>query len=213
MWLAHVLPGDYIDPSGTALMAWGGYKMPWKTYDKFDQNDKRLKVLLSKYPIGKDAQGNIIYKDARAAGDLGAIPMKYNPDGWKENSQNGTTDYPVYRYADVLLMLAEARNEVSGGPVPAAYEEINAVRTRAGLPNLPQGLSKDDFLKKIQNERLFELWSEGTRRDDLIRWGLFIKRAQDDGSAFATPNKVLYPLPRSVVNQSNGVIVQNQGYN
>lgn len=213
MWLAHALPADYKDPSGINLTAWGGYKMPWKSYDKFNQVDKRLKVLLSKYPTGKDAEGKVIYKDARAAGDLGAVPMKFAPDPSKANAQNSGVDFPIYRYADVLLMLAESINEANGGPNDEAYNDVFEVRNRAGLGKLEPGLSKAQFLAKVQDERLFELWAEGWRRDDLIRWNMYTQRAAADGSATAESFRVLYPLPRSVVNQSNGVIKQNNGYN
>lgn len=213
MWLAHALPADYVDPSGIPLTAWGGYKMRWSSYDKFAPADKRLKMLLESYPVGKDAGGNIIYRNARTGGDMGAVPMKFSPDPSRANSQNSGVDFPIYRYADVLLMLAESINEANNGPTTEAYNNINEVRERAGLPDLPDGLSKTAFLEKIQDERLFELWGEGWRRDDLIRWGKFIQRAIDDGSTTAEPYKVLLPLPRSVVTQSNGVIQQNQGYN
>lgn len=210
-WLAMSLPPDYQDPSGIPLTAWGGYKMPWKTYDKFDPADKRLKVLLEKYPVGKDANGNILYKDARAAGDPGAVPMKFGPDPSRANSQNSGIDFPIFRYADVLLMLAESINEAKGAPDAEAYNAINQVRERAGLAPLAN-LNHDGFLKAIQDERLFELWGEGWRRDDLIRWGLYLKRATDDGSTHSDASKLLMPLPRSVIAQSGGVIKQNPDY-
>ncbi|QIL42495.1 RagB/SusD family nutrient uptake outer membrane protein [Pedobacter sp. HDW13] len=213
MWLAHSLPTDYKDPSGINLTAWGGYKMRWTSYDKFNPSDKRLGVLLEKYPVGKDASGNIIYQNARTSGQLGAVPMKFAPDPSKANSQNSAVDFPIYRYADVLLMLAESINEANGGPNAEAYDAVNQVRARAGLAALATGLNKAQFLTKIQDERLFELWAEGWRRDDLIRWNLFTKRAADDGSTTAEPFKALYPLPRAAVNQSNGIIKQNPGYN
>jgi len=59
---------------------------------------------------------------------------------------------------------------------------------------------------------LFELWGEGTRREDMIRWGTYIQRAKDNGSVFAKPEFVLYPLPRKVINESNGIVQQNPGY-
>ncbi|TDO94911.1 RagB/SusD family nutrient uptake outer membrane protein [Flavobacterium sp. 245] len=205
MWLAHVMPGNYVDPSGQSIEAWGGYKMPWKTYDKFNPADKRLKQLLAKYPT----DGGAIL-DARAAGMEGAIPKKYgiDPDA---SGEEHSTDLVVWRYADVLLSMSEVINEING-PTQEAYDLINRVRTRAGLPNLDPNLSKDLFRNKIMDERLFELWCEGSRRDDLIRWGTYIKRAIDDGSAFATENKILYPLPRKAVDESNGKITQNPGY-
>lgn len=213
MWLAHALPSDYKDSTGIPLTAWGGYKMPWTSYDKFEKKDKRLKVLLESYPIGKDANGKVTYKNARTAGEPGAIPVKFAPDPSRANSQNSAIDFPIYRYADVLLMLAESINEANGAPNDQAYDAINAVRRRAGLDELPAGLSKAQFLAKIQDERLFELWGEGWRKDDLIRWNLYIQRAIKDGSTTAQAYKVLLPLPRQVITQSGGVIKQNEGYN
>lgn len=214
-WLAHALPTDYKDPSGIPLTAWGGYRMPWKTYDKFDQTDKRLSVLLQNYPIGKNSDGSIKFRDAKAGGDIGAVMLKYAPDPSRANSELSGIDLPIFRYADVELLLAEALNELNKAPTSEAYDLLNDVRTKhGGLAGYAKGsLNYDQFLSKIQNERLFELWAEGVRRDDLIRWGLYIKRAKDDGSAVADDNKILYPLPRTVVNRSNGVIKQNQGYN
>lgn len=214
-WLAHALPPDYVDPSGIPLTAWGGYRMPWKTYDRFDQNDKRLGVLLQKYPIGRNPDGSLKLRDARAGGDIGAVMVKFGPDPSKTNSELSSIDEPVFRYADVELLMAEAINEKNNGPTAEAYDLINDVRTKHGglLAYIMGTLNHDQFLAKIQDERLFELWAEGVRRDDLIRWGKYIKRAKDDGSTFADENKVLYPLPRDVVNQSNGVIKQNPGYN
>ncbi|NML38730.1 RagB/SusD family nutrient uptake outer membrane protein [Chitinophaga sp. G-6-1-13] len=213
MWLAHALPSDYKDSTGIPLTAWGGYKMPWSSYDKFDKKDKRLKVLLESYPTGNDANGKVIYRNARTGGELGAIPVKFGPDPSRANSQNSAIDFPIYRYADVLLMLAESINEANGAPNQQAYDAINAVRRRAGVDDLPAGLSKSQFLAKIQDERLFELWGEGWRKDDLIRWNLYIQRAINDGSTTAQAYKVLLPLPRQVITQSNGVIKQNEGYN
>lgn len=214
LWLAHALPPDYADPSGIPLTGWGGYRMPWSTYDKFDQNDKRLAVLLQKYPTSNGL------RDARAGGDIGAVMVKFGPDPTKTNSQNSGVDYTVFRYADVVLLLAEAINQQNGKPTQEAINLLTSVRTRAGLStSLTTASTKEQFQLAIENERLFELWAEGVRRDDLIRWGKYISRAVDDGSAAQNPNfgdgskYILYPLPRSVVNQSNGVIEQNPGYN
>ncbi|HEY9260608.1 RagB/SusD family nutrient uptake outer membrane protein [Chitinophaga sp.] len=214
MWLAHALPGDYYDSTGITLTAWGGYRMPWKTYDKFDKKDNRLRVLLQTYPTGKDASGQLIYVDARARGDKGAVPVKYGPDPTKADATNSSINYTIFRYADVELLLAEAINEQNGAPNSEAYTLLNEVHQRAGLtPFIAGSMNQAQFRTAIQNERLFELWGEGVRRDDLIRWGLYISRAKADGSTFANDDKILYPIPRSVVNQSNGVIKQNHGYN
>ncbi|HVI46188.1 MAG TPA: RagB/SusD family nutrient uptake outer membrane protein, partial [Chitinophaga sp.] len=211
MWLAHVLQGDYFDPAGQALTAWGGYKMPWKTYEKFDPQDDRLSVLLKNYPIGRDASGTLKYKDAKTAGLPGALPVKYSPDPAASGESQGT-DMVVWRYADVLLLLSEAMNE-QGGPSNAAIDLINRVRVRASLTGFAYGsLTQAQLRSRIQDERLFELWTEGTRRDDLIRWGLFVQRARTEGSPFADTNKVFYPIPRRAIDESGGLIKQNTGY-
>src|SRR5262249_59493240 len=65
-------------------------------------------------------------------------------------------NYIVLRYAEVLLMIAEAANEVSGGPTAEAYTAINAIRTRAGIPSMTSGLSHDLFPDSVFNERRWE---------------------------------------------------------
>ena len=62
-------------------------------------------------------------------------------------------NYPVLRYADVLLMYAEAQNELNDGPTTDAYAAINQVRTRANVPNLTGGLSQSDFRDSLFLER------------------------------------------------------------
>lgn len=73
------------------------------------------------------------------------------------------------RYADILLMFAEARNEATG-PIQAVHDAINSVRNRAGQPDLPAGLSQDEMRKRIVNERRVELAFEEHRLFDLNRW-------------------------------------------
>lgn len=84
------------------------------------------------------------------------------------------------RYSDVLLMYAEAENELNG-PTASAYNAINMVRRRGyGKPiatvdaavDVPSGLTKADFFKYIVRERALELGGEGIRKYDLIRWNL-----------------------------------------
>jgi len=90
-----------------------------------------------------------------------------------------TLKWQILRYSDVLLMFAEAENELNG-PTAAAYNAINMVRRRGfGKPiNTPDasvdlvGLSKSDFSKALIRERSLELGGEGARKYDLIRWNL-----------------------------------------
>ena len=112
---------------------------------------------------------------------------KYRRD-WITNPSFAPTDaiqyfglkWQILRYADVLLMFAEADNELNG-PSTAAYNAINMVRRRGyGKPmttpdptvDIPAGLGKTDFFKYIVRERSLELGGEGIRKYDLIRWNL-----------------------------------------
>ncbi|MGN5953979.1 RagB/SusD family nutrient uptake outer membrane protein [Sphingobacterium lactis] len=76
----------------------------------------------------------------------------------------------VWRYAEILLNYAESKNEVLGQPDKSIYDAINKIRTRAGLPDLPLGLNKDQMRSKIRHERRIELAFEGKRLFDLWRW-------------------------------------------
>lgn len=91
--------------------------------------------------------------------------------------QNNTScNFPIVRYADVLLMAAEANLKVNGAPGAAAVEYYNQVRRRAYgyAANTPvPGLDVTTFtLQDIMDERSRELCFEGVRRNDLIRWGI-----------------------------------------
>jgi len=87
-------------------------------------------------------------------------------------------NFPIIRYADVLLMLAEAENEVNNGPTLLAYECINKVRSRAGVLPL-NGLSYEQFKQELKDERARELCFEGTRKYDLVRWGEYVEAVHD----------------------------------
>jgi hypothetical protein len=115
----------------------------------------------------------------------------------------------IFRYADVLLSIAEAINEQRGPD--EAYAYINEVRNRAELGDL-SGLTKEQLKDAILAERGFELFAEGFRRQDLIRHGKFIENALARGKVNAQPHMVLMPIPSSVVIESKNVVAQNTGY-
>lgn len=90
-------------------------------------------------------------------------------------------NFPILRYADVLLMYAEGINESLTGPTPEAEELMNQVRRRGfgaavTTPNATvdvNGLSYDDFKAEIKDERARELCFEALRKNDIVRWGDF----------------------------------------
>lgn len=94
---------------------------------------------------------------------LGAIPKGGQP--YRFSGVN----YPIFRYAHVLLTYAEAKTMAVGAPTASAYRAVNLVRNRAGLKDLPRGLSKMEFKKAVVRERAWEFAGEYTRWFDLVR--------------------------------------------
>lgn len=76
---------------------------------------------------------------------------------------------PIFRLNEVYLNYAEALNEL-GGPTPEAYNAVNRIRTRSGMPNLPSGLSQAQFRDRVRNERAIEMAFEDQRFWDVRRW-------------------------------------------
>lgn len=91
-------------------------------------------------------------------------------------SQNLGIDWPLLRYSDILLMFAEADNELNGSPSQQAINAVKQVRERAYVGNLGQAgtipTDKTGFFNYIVHERLLEFGGEGLRKYDLIRWNL-----------------------------------------
>jgi hypothetical protein len=118
------------------------------------------------------------------------------------------------RYAGVMLMYAEALNEVNNGPTTDAYNLINTIRDRANLDPLPDGLGKDAFAAAIAHERQVELAFEGHRWFDLLRTGkaLEVMNAHFNGTITVQEYQLLFPVPQSQININPAIITQNPGY-
>jgi hypothetical protein len=141
------------------------------------------------------------------------VPAKYfEPPA---NTGDVGTDFPVLRYADVLLMLAEALNELGYEPDGAAFTHLNAVRTRAGLPaytatDLPDQAA---FRDAVLRERCWELPLENHRWYDLLRSGRAIPALAEVGITIG-PDDLLFPIPNSqvLIYNNPGEFAQNPGY-
>ena len=134
----------------------------------------------------------------------GARMKKYEVDRTAySDGRMPNNDIVLYRYADVLLMKSEAkvRNGESGD------EEMNAVRSRVGMPSLSATLDN------ILNERLLELVWEGWRRQDMIRFGTYGKQydihtpSEADKKGYTT----VFPIPEKT-HELNPNLKQNPGY-
>ena len=101
------------------------------------------------------------------------------------NNDKSNVNWYFLRYADVLLLYAEALNEWKQGPTKEAYDAINKVRFRAYGDHSHdlQNLNIDQFRKAIQDERAYELAFEGHRRLDLIRWGIYYKTVKETSNS------------------------------
>lgn len=126
------------------------------------------------------------------------------------------TDFPMFRLADVYLMYAEAVLRGGGGSLAVATAYINDLRARA---NNPKTISSNDLnLDFLLNERLVELYWEGHRRQDLIRFDKFTGGAYNwswkggvvSGVAISNIRKV-FPIPRASI-AANPNLTQNTGY-
>ena len=128
--------------------------------------------------------------------------------------RDADNNWMVLRYAEVLLLYAEALNELNGGPDNEAYKMVNLVRQRAGLDSLANGMSKADFALALEHERQVELAFEGHRWFDLVRTGraLQVMNAHFDGSITIQPYQLLFPIPQRQININPTVIFQNEGY-
>lgn len=127
-------------------------------------------------------------------------------------------DVIILRYAEVLLMIAEAENEANG-PTQKVYDAVNAVRTRSEMPPLPDNLSQDEMRERIRHEWRVEFVFEGQRYFQLKRWKLMEELV--DGAvdpALPTYIKVFkpafyyWPIPQTEIDKAGGVLVQDPNY-
>jgi hypothetical protein len=124
----------------------------------------------------------------------------------------GDANYIILRYADVLLMFAEAQNEAVG-PDASVYDAINKVKARAQMPPVTPGLSQIEMRDVIRHERKVEFSQEGLRYFDLLRWGIakqLINSNQRETRNWHDYNALL-PIPQSEMN-ANPNLTQNPGY-
>ena len=173
----------------------------------FDSTDLRRDVTIAPYNVAAD--GAVKIGQASTALNDG----KYRRD-WMTNPVISPTSaaqyfqlkWQILRYSDVLLMYAEAENELNG-PTASAYNALNMVRRRGyGKPigtadatvDIPTGLTKDAFFKVVIRERALELGGEGIRKYDLMRWNLM--------------NTAFTETKSNLVKMSTGTVISNPTY-
>jgi hypothetical protein len=194
-------------PDANALFGysgWNGTIVPTDFFLKYNDTDIRKK----QFRYGDQGGGVNYTLDVASLDNPGAAPQagvrntKFYPVTPSDGG-GASNDFPIYRYADVLLMKAECN--VRLGNAAAAKAFIDPVRQRAGLGILAANPTLDD----IYNERGFELNWEGHRRQDMIRFNKFLL-ANDFRGASENYRK-LFPIPTAALDTNKG-LKQNTGY-
>lgn len=132
--------------------------------------------------------------------------------------RKSTANIPLLRYADVLMMFAEADNMVNGGPTQAAVDALNLIIDRAndGLANpnhsrATMGMSQSEFDDAVINERSLELFFEYDRWFDLIRKRILCEAVRPAIQVNCSDDDYLWPIPQSDL-RINPLMTQNPGY-
>ncbi|MCK5343501.1 MAG: RagB/SusD family nutrient uptake outer membrane protein, partial [Candidatus Heimdallarchaeota archaeon] len=168
------------------------------SYEKFDPTNPTN-------PIDPDGAGlnlmpNINMLEPNCLRQAGARLAKFP---FIEGSDRYTSnDFPIFRYADVLLMKAELLLRTGGS---GADELVNEVRARAGVDPI-SGVT----LEILLDERARELFAEGHRRSDMIRFGVYFDTRWEKPDVSAS-HVSIWPIPESQIN-ANSNLAQNPGY-
>lgn len=189
---------------------WGGLSLTGTFTSKFEDNDAR-----AMFYTGDGLEQYIDFLRGPNGESNGYKSLKYtnvNHDGSSAQAQGFVdTDFPVFRSADAYLMYAECAARGKADKTKG-QKYLNDVRHRAGVGDLELNLNN------IIDERGRELYLEGVRRQDLIRFGLFtsadylweFKGGVQDGQGVDSHFN-LFPLTSGDVN-ANGNLTQNPGY-
>ncbi|HKJ32558.1 MAG TPA: RagB/SusD family nutrient uptake outer membrane protein [Balneolales bacterium] len=214
-YIIHAAVGGSMDPSAFGIDGgWGGNRVTPEFVGHFDmQNDARA----------------MFYTDGQTEDikDIHDFKNGYAVTKWTNMTSTGAkgsnpsyadTDFPMFRLADVYLMYAEATLRGNSGNIQTAVNLVNKIRERAYGDNSGDITQNQLTLQFILNERARELYWEGYRRTDLIRFGEYTgsnylwswKGNVQQGRA-TDSHYNLYPIPTSDIT-SNPNLTQNPGY-
>jgi hypothetical protein len=189
---------------------WGVCRAEVSYVDSWDTTDYRYQWTIR----DKDIDGNPL--QVRNNLPIHKFTVSIN-DNWV-GFNNSPLDYVVLRYADVILMYAEALNEQGRTSEARTYVNMIRARARGGLngsenrdnpPDIPAGLSQEEMADVILEERKWELSFEGHRWFDLVRAGKFSEVMAEQGKTVS--NDWLWPIPQQD-RDANPNLEQNPGY-
>ncbi|WAC42744.1 RagB/SusD family nutrient uptake outer membrane protein [Pedobacter sp. SL55] len=165
----------------------GGGMVAVPTYFyEFDKRDLRRDVTIGVFEINANSK-----KIINTLNNMSDAKFRKSWTAFNKNSTSQTfaVNWPMIRFSDVLLMFAEADNEINPQPSAAAIAALKKVQDRAYGGTTPAGLSipttKGPFFDAIVKERLLEFGGEGVRKYDLIRWNLINSKFQETRTKLA----------------------------
>ena len=200
---------------GTPNLGWGFNRPSDDLVAAWPRNDPRRDATI--FTVGESLPDG----SAVIVGDPGVVNQRQNQKAWipglSAAPQNGGGNIRILRYADVLLIAAEAANELGDGEQALAYANLVRTRARGPLPKpfLPDlvGETQEEIRAAIWLERRLELAMEQHRWFDLVRQGRAAERMQAVGKEnFVEGKHELLPLPQSEIDLSGGLLTQNPGY-
>jgi len=218
------------------LSPWNGFATLAQTFNAFDSTDQRRKVMLigpqSDVLTGQPATvrvsgacpatwtpaTSLVFTDSIR--DIGSASENEGPRIYKwpadpaHVSQNSGNDFAWFRLGEIYLIKAEALNEQTPGSA-VAFAQLTTLRSRNGHPVAP-ALVGPITRAMILNERLFELFGEQKRRQDLIRFGQYTGRTDAasgliGGKVASADHYVLMAIPQTQMD-ANPQLTQNPGY-
>ncbi len=209
--------------SGQWNLGWGWHMASKEILKAYEEGDPRKNATLLYFRKPGEAQTpantNEPYGESPISSAMGAAYNKkaYTDPTLRSQFQNGGfwVNIRLIRYSDVLLMAAEASNEL--GMSSDALDYLEQVRSRARgndntiLPKITT-TNQADLRKAIQHERRVELGLEPDRFYDLVRWGIAKEVLHAAGKTKYQDKHALLPIPQTEIDKSSGVLVQNPNY-
>ncbi|TDX11777.1 RagB/SusD family nutrient uptake outer membrane protein [Flavobacterium sp. S87F.05.LMB.W.Kidney.N] len=189
-------------PRGAGGWGWGFNTPSQNLADAYESGDVRRAATII-------FRGSVLY-DGREVPSTVANPM-YNYKAYSSdfyNQEFTDTNLRYLRYAEVILMKAEALNEL--GQTSEAIPLVNMIRKRAGLSDTPF-TSQTDIRKAIYKERRLEFAFEHDRWFDIVRTGQAQAAMAADGKTFIVGKHELWPIPTTFLREAAGYSEQNPG--
>lgn len=205
------------DGNGNSNWAWGTFMFYGDDWKKFNTPSNDLIKTFNDEGDTVRKNSSIWYSPNTVGWSDAFWPNNNFPFMYKMRQTDGLQNFYIARYADILLLKAEAKVQL--GDLTGAATLVNQVRARVGLSPITIA-SKDDGLNKILKERKLELAFEGQRWFDLKRTGKAVEilSAQKNGNgtvlSYASninANRLLWPIPQAQID-NNSNLTQNAGY-